>query len=414
MQSQQSNQNRESETPAGHIEHLLVAVDADLLERASTDDTLIRRAVWLAQGTGACIELFHISDGGSKMTRWLRSRQEQVNERIESADSAATRLAEFAVNIAAESGLAVKHDARWADDEVQAIVQKATECRTDIVLKTTERAGYLVGLLDHPDWTLIRQSPAHIWFVGDDHRAPRHLLAALGTGNDTRQTSMSECDRQVSTLAALLGRTRQVRTSILQMQSAAAAGGKDLTSAPCLIDTFPLDPVATNLIERPPRDAIPTLAKALDADLILMGATSLTRLDRLLRPVTEEPVLARTTCDVAFLRPSMQTESSLPAEPPVQGLPAVDIQRALSDPDIVFNHSPEKLAKENRLSVDMRRRLLRIWEQDLKATLTAEDDGGPDRLAEHHLRVADELSENDSRRPGRLAARPPPSGGTPA
>jgi nucleotide-binding universal stress UspA family protein len=374
MQIHQPIRTQHSETTAEHIENLLIVIDAKTLERASTGDALIRRAVWLAQGVGARIELFHVSDEESRMTRWLHSRQEQTNERIETADSAATRLAEFAVNITAATGLKVDHDARWSKDEAAAVVQKAAESRADIILKATERASYRVGLLDHPDWALIRQSPAHVWFVGDDERAPRHLLAAIGA-DDTRQEA-DESDQHVCNLASLLRQARQVRTSVLHLQTRRSAGAQNKQSVTDLIDTFPLDPVSTNLIESTPRDAIPTFAEALDADLILMGATRLTRLDRLLRPVTEEPVLARTTCDVAFLRPSTLTESPPPAEPTVQGLPAVDIERALTDPDIVFDHSPEKLVEEDRLSVEMRQRLLGVWEQDVKAALVAEDDGG--------------------------------------
>jgi nucleotide-binding universal stress UspA family protein len=327
------------------IERVLVVIDADLLAAPSPlHSVLIQRALWLGRNTGATLELFHVRSDQPVFTRLRNSAEERVNKRTEQIDEAATEVAELAVNMAAESGLVVEHETCWAENEVAAILQKTSESRADLLLKASSNPGYLIGLLERPDWTLLRQSPAHVWFVGEKAEAPQHLLAATGDEASVDSGSAIIDDKAVCSFTSALADACQLRTSILQ---------------------------AT------PRDALPELAERLDADAVLMGASNLSRLERLFRRVSAEPVLERTNGDVIFLRPDALPEKTPDAVGTlVHGLPAVDLERALADPDIVFDHSPEKLAAEDRLSITMRRRLLKLWEHDLRAALTEEDEGG--------------------------------------
>ena len=327
------------------IERILVVIDADLLAAASPHgSSLIKRALWLGRNLGATLELFHVRSDEPAFTSLRNSRHELINERTEQIDEAATAVAELSLNLAAESGLKAEHDTCWAENEVAAILQKTSESRADLLLKASSSPGYLVGLLEHPDWALLRQSPAHVWFVGERAEAPQRLLAATGDEASADSGSAIIDDNAVSSFTSALADACQLQTRILH---------------------------AT------PRDALPELAEQLEADAVLMGASSLTRLERLFRRVSAEPVLERTDGDVVFLRPD-----TLPEETPdavgsiVQGLPVVDLERALAAPDIVFDHSPEKLAADDRLSIAMRLRLLKRWEHDLRAALIEEDEGG--------------------------------------
>ncbi len=378
-------QNEDLNAAAGAIERLLVVIDADQLEQPVAGNALLERAVWLARLTRASIQLFHVCTDEPPLARWLRNQKAQMERRTAAVDLAATRLAELAVNLTAATGLAVEHDARWASDEAGAIVQKASESRADLIMKSSERSDYLLGLRDRPDWTLIRQSPAHLWFVGDDGRPPRHVLAAIGEQRSGREAGSTRAgDRRLCEFATMLDASPQLKTSVLHTRDRAERIGSQRAVAD-LIGSFPIDPVTANIIEGTPRDTIPDFAEALDVDVILMGAENLTRLERFLRPAAEEPVLGRTRCDVVFLRPAEAPPPTAAVEQTVQGLPAVDVEKALTDPDIVFDHSPEKLAAEERLSVEMRERLLEVWEQDLKSALVAEDDGAATVSAESQL-----------------------------
>jgi hypothetical protein len=56
--------------------------------------------------------------------------------------------------------------------------------------------------------------------------------------------------------------------------------------------------------------------------------------------------------------------------------PAIDIERAILDPRRAFG-SPQAIAEAEELNVAMRRRLLRLWAQDVRAALNETNEGGP-------------------------------------
>ena len=278
--------------------------------------------------------------------RWFRSQRALDRERTRLVDQTATRLAELAADLKTTTGLRIGHDVRWAEPRSAAIIEKTLEVRADLILLESERSDYLIGLLSNTDWELIRRSPVDVWFAGDGGRPPTRVLAAVAD-NPGADGSGADLNKRVLGMSELIDAKLGTRTMIMSPDDGSAA------------------------------DEIRASAKDAGADLIVMGAASLTRLERLLQPVTAEPMLAGATCDVLFVRDRIGP-GGLPStsRPPVQGLPAIDVERALLDPDVVFDHSPDKLAGEERLSKAMRRRLLQVWEADLKAELVQTDEGG--------------------------------------
>jgi len=108
-----------------------------------------------------------------------------------------------------------------------------------------------------------------------------------------------------------------------------------------------------------------------------MGARNLGRWERAFGAVTAEPVLDRTPCDVLFVK---QAEDSIAAaataSAPRRGRPVIDLERAVLDPRRTFG-SPQAIVATDELSVAMRRRLLRVWAQDVRAALNETNEGGP-------------------------------------
>jgi len=60
---------------------------------------------------------------------------------------------------------------------------------------------------------------------------------------------------------------------------------------------------------------------------------------------------------------------------PVAG---IDLSQAVLDPASVFRH-PEDISTCEELTAAMRRRLLQLWEADVRAQMREEDEGGPVR-----------------------------------
>jgi hypothetical protein len=121
---------------------------------------------------------------------------------------------------------------------------------------------------------------------------------------------------------------------------------------------------------------LPEAAKSLNANLIVMAARNLSRWERLFQSVTAEPVLADAPCDVVFVKDSDGAMVPVTDQRPIQGIPAYDMESAITEPGRTFG-SPQTLANASDISIALRRRILQVWEQDVRAQQTEEDEGGP-------------------------------------
>jgi universal stress protein E len=400
------------------VDRILLVIDEEALATESPEHkALLARALTVARGTGAALELFQVCSEQTFAPSWLSTDTRVRPERSHYLDTAATRLAELAVNLRADTGVQIKHDTRQDNSEAGAIIRKAAEADADLIMKTSHQSIYVVGLLTNTDWELIRRSPAHVWFV-TGRADPQNILAAIGNTTDHDEIYGADdydiCDF-ATWLASKLGATNTMLHAVQTPTPPGAFGqiGPDPMAAAMVIEAqieqrrdlreehynaiqalaayFQLEPTSIKVMEGRPDDVITDVADAMAIDTIIMGAASLNRLERLLRPVNAEPVLARTDCDVVFVRPHVKPDD-LPdaSEREISGFPPVDLKQAIFNPGEAFNHSPSRLASEERLSVSMRRRLLSIWEHDLRAEMDEEDEGGParssraDRLAAVH------------------------------
>lgn len=402
------------EPPVQHeavrLKNLLVVIDEDLLhEQHPERSVLLERAIWLARENHAAVTLLHICFDASLAKRWYRTKQQLTQDRLDLVDTVATRLAEFAANLKAHTGLEFAHDVRWEFPEAAAIIQKAVRSGADLILKRSDQSNYLMGLLTNTDWELIRQAPCNIWFATGapgtgETAAPGHVLAAIGSrqeesrffdandydvcafaqhltaGDVTRLSVLHTFDSP--TVPVIQGRTEfdpNAAMELARSRSAIQARAREehQRAVDGLIEYFHLDPDSVEVSEGRPSDAINDAAVRRSVDAIVMGAASMSRLGRLMNRVSAEPVLANAQCDVIIVREHISAEDLPgPLQTPLQGLPAVDVERAIINPDIVFNHSPDLLIREDRLSREMRLRLLDIWENDLRAEMKEADEGG--------------------------------------
>jgi hypothetical protein len=124
---------------------------------------------------------------------------------------------------------------------------------------------------------------------------------------------------------------------------------------------------------------ITSVASELDADLIVMGARSMSRLERMVRSVTVEPVLAEAECDILIVRDDdKRSGAAVARKAPVRGVPKYDVEKAVVTPQEAFR-SPGEVAEMTEISVDLRHRILQAWEYDVRAALAEENEGGPAR-----------------------------------
>ena len=112
----------------------------------------------------------------------------------------------------------------------------------------------------------------------------------------------------------------------------------------------------------------PRSADDLDANLIVMGARDLGRVERLLRQVDAEPVLARAHRATwsTFARPPRLEAPRAAGMRPTPGIAAVNLDEAVVAPEAAFG-SPQQVVERDELSVTMRRWILQAWAHDVEA-----------------------------------------------
>lgn len=366
--------------------------------------TLIRRAVELARAAGCELELFHVAYNGALENAWFAAEAQVERTRRSMTDADATRLAEIAAWLRAE-GVRVRHEVRWDASRIDAILQKVAETKPDFVMKQAREHSYLLGITSNTDWELARRSPAHLWLVNDKVDRIGRIVAAIGNRVDDPGDITSAADAELLHTASRLGepfgaRIHAVNAYELPSPTAyvATVGGAVPPAIPlgdqqkladevvarhtgavqALVEKFDIGQDDVHIREGHPGDVIPDVAESVSADLIVMGARSIGRLERFLNPVTVEPVMSNAECDVLVVREPDPSAVPAARETPYFGSPEYDLERAITYPEDTFD-SPQEVASLSGVSTGLRKRILQVWEYDIRAEMAAENEGVPAR-----------------------------------
>lgn len=396
-------QENSTMTYEAKIKKALVILSPDLIQPdRPLKSALLSRAIELAKSTGCEIELFHVCfDGGlNHQLTATKSRRQQLKEDLTDRD--ATLLAEIATRLKQES-VKVNTEVRWDHPRTDAILRKIVQSKPDVVMKQSREHSYFLGIASNTDWDLARQSPANVWLVNDEQGGINRLVAAIGSrladdvditnGTDheilrTARSIASAFDAKVYPVNAYQVPTPQ---NYLASASTVAAPIVPVTSEDnlreqlvkrhgnaihALVQYFLIAPENVHVCEGDPNRVIPDIAKEVDADMIVLGASSIGRLERLVSTVTVEPVMAQTNCDIFVVRdPSRVSVPDADSEM-VYGTPKYDLECAITNPEKTFR-SPKEVAKLDEVSVEFRDRILQAWEYDIRAKMAEENEGGP-------------------------------------
>jgi universal stress protein E len=363
---------------------------------------LLQRAIALARHTGCTLELFHVCYDSSYEYNVLGAIAEFDKLRREQIDNEATRVAEIAAWLKGE-GVTVEYDVRWDWPRTDAILTKVVESDADVVMKEAREHGYVLGITSNTDWELARRSPVHVWFVNDEVDEINRVVAAVGNKLGDEEDVLDANDVDLMQTAGLIGKsfeadihpvnacpppplpvvTEPSATAPAPVQSAEEREAlmkklaeRRTASVRKLAQSSDVPEDNVHVLEGSPAEIIPEVAEKISADMILLGASTISRLERFLKPVTVEPVMARADCDIFVFRE--RDASSVPdrARDPQQGLPRYDLTRAITHPEDTFG-TPAEVAVMDDVSVELRERILQAWEYDIRASMTAENEGGP-------------------------------------
>ena len=118
--------------------------------------------------------------------------------------------------------------------------------------------------------------------------------------------------------------------------------------------------------------------------------------------------MAESECDILIVRDRDMSSVPDTTDSPFRGVPEYDLEYAIVDPKRTFE-SPQEVANVTDISVDLRRRILQVWEYDISAEMSEENEGGPvqgvdvnmlDKIlsAKAHLDMQQERSADKSTR----------------
>lgn len=382
---------------------ILVIVGPGLLEAADPmESALLKRAVTVSRATGHEIELFYVAFDSTLEYQLFKSEDEIDRRRQSLLDKDATRLAEIAAWLVKE-GLRVEHEVRWDCPRTDAILRKIAHAKPEFVLKHQDEHGFLLGITTNTDWELARRSTSDLWLVHEETDSIDPILAAVGNRSGEPGDAANETDQRLLRRAVQLGEACKARVlavnayelpdassfvanvggTVMPVQSAKeqqetrkqiVAGHEKYVKT--LTEEFRIGESDLYVREGHPGSVIPEVAEQVGAGLIVMGASSISRLERMVRPVTVEPVMAEAECDILVIRED-QTETAVgESDKPLTGVARHDLEHAITHPDETFE-SPQQVANLSDVSIDLRKRILQAWEYDIRAEMAVENEGGP-------------------------------------
>ena len=228
------------------------------------------------------------------------------------------------------------------------VIREVLKSKHDLVVKTAENPEWLDRLFGSDDMHLLRKCPCPVWLLKPG--APtrfRNILAAVDV-NDDQQVQGLEVQQalndQVLQLSASLAAAEQARLHVGHAWDAIDAGslrGRLLSGFDMHLNHYNetvrqhrrenldrllqrLTPdlrsdnleIQTRLVEGPPREAIPSLASAVEADLVVMGTVARTGIPGFIVGNTAEMILSQVNCSVLAVKPPGFTTPVVFQKPP--------------------------------------------------------------------------------------------------
>ena len=293
----------------------------------------LTRAVELAENNQAKLRVVMVNEpisigmgmpeGGPISERLQSALLRKCEERLESM------IQPFAKRVAIETGLLL-------GTPFLEVIREVLRRKHDLVLKTAENPEWLDRLFGSDDMHILRKCPCPVWLLKS--RAPsrfRNILAAVDVGDEQHSEDhkvQQALNDQVVQLSASLAVTEQAKLHIGhawdEIDSERLRGRllssldvhlkrynqtvrqSRLENLQLLLDRLDSDLCPENLeiqmqlVEGSPRIAIPALASAVKADLVVMGTVARTGIPGLIVGNTAEMILSQINCAVLAVKPT--------------------------------------------------------------------------------------------------------------
>ena len=304
----------------GPIRSILVAVK----DPTSRHLNAVSKAIQIAQGTGAQLELFHaistplLADAYVYSPQKLAQAERAVRARhLAALDRIASPLR--------RRGIKATVSAEWDFPAHEAIVRRAMRIGADLIVADKHGGRRIVPWLLHlTDWELFRLSPVPVLLVKNakPYRRPA-VLAAVDPSHAFAKTT--QLDREILRVGGLISETLRgklhavhaympiaplMSTSpepmnanvIATLESGARFKAKAAFRR--VLASVSIPAKRRHLVARAPIEAIPAAAHKSRCAIVVMGAVSRSGLKRIFIGNTAERVLDELACDVLVVKPA--------------------------------------------------------------------------------------------------------------
>jgi len=285
----------------------------------------MQRAAWLAEKTGAELELFicyyneYLSgDRLFDSPSLEKARQEIISGHEKHLDKLAASIREAGVN--------VKTTAVWDHPLHEGIVRHAAATGADVVFKDTHHHSAVSrALLTNTDWNLIRACAAPLWLVKSrDFSEVPVFVAAIDPLNE--HDKPAALDDEILVLSKTLseaagGEVRAFHSYDPRIAVATATANAYIpVSLPFdeiekqmreqhekrfneVIEFHGIDKDKSHLVAGLTHEELPEVSEKVGADVVVMGAVSRNRWKRLFIGATAERTLEHLPCDLLIVKP---------------------------------------------------------------------------------------------------------------
>jgi universal stress protein E len=300
------------------IRRILVA----LKEPGAKSLPIVAKAVQLARGLDARLELFHCID--NPIYSDIAAPPEQGFQVIEQDWRAGylQRLESIAAPLRRQ-GLAVGTSVEWDFPIYEAIVRRARDLGSDLIVSECHRGRHIVPSLLHlTDWELLQVSPLPVLLVKSVRQWSRPvILAAVDPSHAFAKPADLDAeilDAGTAMRKALLGSLHVVYGWVPPPLGAATSKSIDaatvkrvaaraLTQAQRQFDrvlrTTEIPRSRRHLIERHGLDAIQDAVRDTKCSIVVMGAVSRSGLKRIFIGNTAQRLLDTLACDILVVKP---------------------------------------------------------------------------------------------------------------
>jgi universal stress protein E len=283
----------------------------------------LAKAIQVARAFGAKLDLFHAlhSPVFTEISLLEDDTVDKLRERVE--EEARIPLVRMCA-VARKHGVQAESSVEWDYPPHEAIVRRAADIGADLIVAECHKGGRTRPWLIHlTDWELLRTSPLPVLLIKNGkpyhrpltlaavdpahvHAKPRDLDADIvGTARDFSKAMRGSLHMAHANYPTIVGlpemqsaATRKWATqSYEELEEQERQAFEDFRLQEGVVRT------RAHLAAGNPVTVIPRLARALGADIVVMGAVSRSGLARVFIGNTAERVLSDLPCDVLVVKP---------------------------------------------------------------------------------------------------------------